>query len=180
MNTKKISRTALLLALAVASQFLKNLSVYITGPIINCILIIAVIYCGLGSAAFLSVVLPVTSWLITASPIITSMPVIMPCIMAGNFILVYFVWLFMHKEDTDKRLIAGLISGCIVKAAFMAITISLLVLQLMGPGSGLPEAALNMAKVTFSVTQLTTGLIGAALAFAVKKALDKAINSRAE
>ena len=44
MKTRQITTTALLLALCIASQFLKNTSVYITGPIINCILIVAVVF----------------------------------------------------------------------------------------------------------------------------------------
>ena len=41
----------ILLALCVASQFLKNLSPYITGPVINCILAVAALSCGFWSGA---------------------------------------------------------------------------------------------------------------------------------
>lgn len=174
MKLSKFTRTAILLALAVASQFLKNLSVYITGPIVNCILIICVLYCGLGNAAILCVVLPLTSWLITGSPIMSAMPVIIPCIMAGNFVLLFFVWLFEKRGDSDKNLIAGMAAGCVGKALLMWLTISCLVLSLLGPDSGLPAPALAAAKFTFSVTQLTTAAIGCAAALAVKKAIDKA------
>ena len=178
MNTKTITRTALLLALAVAGQFFKNLSVYITGPVINCILIIAALYCGTVSGVFLSAVLPVTSWLITGSPIMTAMPVIVPCVMAGNLILALLARLAVSRGGSDGRLSLCLTAGCAAKALFMGLTISLLVLQLQGPGSGLPEKALTAAKITFSLTQLTTGLIGAALAFSLKKALDRTAGVR--
>ena len=46
MKTKQLTLTALLLALCIASQFLKNTSVYLTGPVINCILILSAVFCG--------------------------------------------------------------------------------------------------------------------------------------
>lgn len=174
MKLNKFTRTALLLALAVASQFLKNLSVYITGPIINCILIVCLLYCGLGNASILCAVLPLTAWLITGSPVISAMPVILPCIMAGNFVLVLFVWPFVKRGDSDKNLIAGMAAGCVVKALLMGLTVSWLVLTLLGPGSGLPAPALAAAKLTFSVTQLATAVIGCIPVLALKKAIDKA------
>ena len=172
-KTKTLCKTALLLALAIVSQFFKNISVYITGPIINCILIIAVLSCGLASGTILAVITPLTSWLITGSPIMNAMPVVPFCVMGGNFILVLFVWLFVRKKETNRNLIIGMITGSVLKAAFMAVTIVLIVLQLLGPSSGLPEAALTAAKTTFSITQLITSLIGSALAFIIWQPLKK-------
>lgn len=178
MNTKKIARLAILLALAIASQFLKNLSVYITGPIINAILIIATLSCGIGGGAILSVITPLTSWLITGSPIMTAMPVIIPCIMLGNFVLCLVVYLFVKKNDDTIRLAIGEIVGSVVKAACMYLTIAVGVLQIFGPSSGLPEKALVIAKSTFSVTQLITALLGSLLAFLIWIPLKKAINNK--
>ena len=173
MKLNRFTRTAILLALAVASQFLKSLSVYITGPIINCILIICVLYCGLGNAAILCVVLPLTSWLITGSPIMSAMPVIVPCIMAGNFVLVLSVWLFDRRSSTGRSILSGMAIGCVVKALLMWLTISCLVLSLVGSSSGLPAPALAAAKLTFSVTQLITAVIGCIPVPIIKAAIDK-------
>ena len=68
-SVKILCRTAVLLALCIASQFLKNLSVYLTGSIINAILVIATLSCGFWSGIAISLVTPVTSWLITGSQI---------------------------------------------------------------------------------------------------------------
>lgn len=174
-KTKILCRAAVLLALAVISQFFKNTSVYITGPIINCILVIAVLSCGIGAAAVLSIVTPLTSWLITGSPVMNALPVIPFCVMAGNFLLVLMVWLFIRGKETNGKLAAGLGVGCVVKSAFMAVTISLLVLSLLGPSSGLPEPALAVAKVTFSLTQLITSVIGSVLAFVIWQPLKKTL-----
>ena len=40
IKTKQITVTAIMLAICLVSQFFKNLSVYITGPIINAALIL--------------------------------------------------------------------------------------------------------------------------------------------
>ena len=172
-KTKIICQTALLLALAIVSQFFKNLSVYITGPIINCILIIAVLSCGLISGTILAVVTPITSWIITGSPIMSALPIVPFCVMGGNFILVLVVWLFVRNRETNRSLILGMLAGSVIKAVFMAVTIVLLVLQLLGPSSGLPDAALTAAKTTFSVTQLITALIGSAFAFIIWQPLKR-------
>ena len=44
IKTKQITVTAIMLAICLVSQFFKNLSVYITGPIINAALILTVLY----------------------------------------------------------------------------------------------------------------------------------------
>lgn len=176
MKLNTFTRTAILLALAIASQFLKNLSVYITGSIVNCILIICVLYCGLGNASLLCVVLPLTSWLITGSPIMSAMPIIIPCIMVGNFVLVLFVWLFIKRGNTNKNLVIGMAIGCVSKFIFMWFTVSFLILALLGPGSGLPAPALAAAKFTFSVTQLITAVIGCLTVLPLKNTMDKVMD----
>lgn len=175
MKTKQITTTALLLALCIASQFLKNTSVYITGPIINCILIIAAVFCGLLSGAILSIVTPLTSWLITGSPLMSAIPAIVPCIMAGNFLLVLMVWLFICKKSGNKDLLCGILAGSLIKSAFMGLTISLLILPLLGPSTALPAPALAAARITFSLTQLITALIGGAIALVIVPTLRHAV-----
>lgn len=108
INTKMLCRAAILLALCIASQFLKNTSDYITGPIINAILIIATLSCGFIGASAIGLITPLTAWLITGSPIMSSYPAIVPCVMLGNVILVSCVWLFSQwlqkKFVTTSRL----------------------------------------------------------------------------
>lgn len=94
INVRLLCCTALLLALCIASQFLKNTSVYITGSVVNTILVIATLSCGFLSGAAISVIAPLTSWWITGSPIMGAYPAIVPCVMVGNLILVAFVWFF--------------------------------------------------------------------------------------
>ncbi len=167
IKTRVLVQTALLLAIAIVAQFFKNASVYITGPIVNCVLIIGVLSCGLLGGAILAVLTPLTAWVITGSPVMTAMPLVPVCVMGGNLILVVLVWLFYRIKAENNALIAGLVTGSLFKAGFMALTISMFVLTVYGPDSGLPDAALAAAKVTFSVTQLITAAIGSVLAFVV-------------
>ena len=104
INTRLLCRAAILLALCIASQFLKDTSVYITGSIINTILIIATLSCGFLGAAAIALITPLTAWLITGSPIMSSYPAIVPCVMLGNVILVSCVWLF--SQWLQKKFVA--------------------------------------------------------------------------
>ena len=53
IKTKQITVTAIMLAICLVSQFFKNLSVYITGPIINAALILTVLYAGMACGIIL-------------------------------------------------------------------------------------------------------------------------------
>lgn len=171
MKTRQLTLTALLLALCIASQFLKNTSVYLTSPIINCILILAAVFCGLWSAVALSLITPLTSWLITGSPLMNAIPLIVPCVMIGNIILAMSVWVSVRKKLCTRNLLLGTLFGAGLKAAFMGGTISLVLLPLLGPATGLPAPALAAARVTFSLTQFITALIGGMLAVLIAPTL---------
>ena len=97
IKTKQITVTAIMLAICLVSQFFKNLSVYITGPIINAALILTVLYAGMACGIILSIITPVTSFFITGSPVMAAIPAMFPCIMIGNIILVACVGLLRKK-----------------------------------------------------------------------------------
>ena len=96
-GTKEIVITAALLAVCIISQFFKNLSVFITGPVINACLIIAVLSAGLASGIILSIITPVTAYIIAASPVMMAVPGIIPLIMAGNAVLVLATYFLLKK-----------------------------------------------------------------------------------
>ena len=83
---------------------------------------------GIPCGIILSVITPVTSFFITGSPIIGAIPAIMPCIMAGNALLVLGVGLVTKKCKGNGGLIAGMAAGSVVKALFMGIVISLILI----------------------------------------------------
>ncbi len=137
VNVRLLCRTALLLALCIASQFLKNTSVYITGSIVNAILILATLSCGFLSGAAISVIAPLTSWWITGSPLISAIPLLLPCIMLGNLLLVAFVWVFSSKiglhtgkaerlELSDDRFRLVLTVAAVASALWASLSIAFL------------------------------------------------------
>ena len=156
ITTKQITTTAVLLAICIVSQFFKNTSVYITGPIINACLIIAALGAGMACGIILSVITPVTSFLITGSPVMSAIPAIIPCVMIGNMILVVAVSLLAKNIKGNAGLIAGMAAGSIAKALFMV-----------------PKMA--VFQTTFSVTQLITAAIGSVFAFIIWIPLKKVI-----
>ncbi|MDD6222511.1 MAG: ECF transporter S component [Lachnospiraceae bacterium] len=175
-NVKKLTIAALMLAVCIASMFLKNTSVFITGPIVNTCLMLTAISCGLGYGLILSAVTPVLSFFITGSPVIAAIPLMMVMIAIGNAILVFFVWLCavrLHRpKNRNVRIVAGGVIGSCVKAAFMWASISHWLLPMY-----LPEKLQKMLPVLqaqFSTTQLITALIGTVLTVIIWQALKRA------
>lgn len=160
ISTKRLAVTALMLALCIVSQLFKNVSVYITGPIINLILLITLLYAGRGCAFILSVVTPITAFIITGSPIMAALPIVMVAVMAGNAI---YVWAFDIVQKLWSRIYVSVAVASVAKAVLMGGSISLLILPLLGPAVGLPEKAIHTAQITFSVTQLIAGVLGGVL-----------------
>ncbi len=175
-NTKALAQAAILLAICIVSQFFKNLSVYITGPIINACLIICALTAGLGWAILLSVVTPVTSFIITGSPIMAAIPLIIPCVMAGNVILVVCIALLKDKPNVSIGKPLSMAVGSVTKALFMGVVISMIVIPTLLPQDKAPM--MKVFQTTFSVTQLITALIGSVLAYIIMIALGKTINGK--
>ena len=162
ITTKQMTTTALLLALCIVFQSMKGISVYITGSAVNCLLVIAVLYCGLFSGTCIAVITPVVAYFIGATPIITMIPLMMPVIMVGNELLVLGVWTLRKKQ-----LEVGMILGCVLKAMFLWGTVWFVVLPIWG--TNLPGPMLMTVKTTFSVTQFVTACIGSGLAWVIYK-----------
>ncbi len=174
-NTKALVQAAILLAICILSQFFKNLSVYVTGPIINACLIICVFTAGLGYAILVSVVTPITSFIITGSPIMAAIPLIIPCVMVGNVILVLCVAFLKNKPNGKIGRSLSMIVGSILKALFMGVVISLIIIPTLLPADKAPM--MKVFQTTFSVTQLITALIGSAFAYVILIPLKKALRN---
>jgi len=166
LTAKQIATTGIILAICIVSQFFKNLSVYITGPIINACLIICVLSCGLACGIILSVITPVTAFLITGQPIVAAIPAIMPCIMVGNALLVICIHFLKDKISRESlSLSISMIAGCIAKALFMGGVISYWLIP-----NYLPEKMAEkkiIFQTTFSTTQLETAIIGCVIAYII-------------
>lgn len=165
LTTKQIAMTAALLAICIISQFLKNTSVFITGPIVNACIILAGLCAGLVCGIILSIITPVTAYLITGAPIMSAIPAIMPCIMVGNALLVICVCLLKNKAKGKAGLPVSMAVGCVIKALFMGIAISLLLLPAFLPEKMQPM--MDKLQNTYSMVQLITAIIGSIYAYII-------------
>ena len=162
ITTKQITTTALLLALCIVFQSLKGLSVYLTGSAVNCILVIATLYCGIFSGTCIAILTPIVAYFIGATPIINMIPLMMFVIMIGNELIVLCVWL-LHK----KRLVIGMLLGCVTKALFLWATVWFVILPVFG--TKLPAPVVTTVRATFSVTQFVIACIGCVIAWVIYK-----------
>lgn len=167
MNVKIITRTAILLALAILFQTmgrvipLGQFNQFVVGPLINACLIVAAAYTGLAGGAFVSVLSPFGAIL---TGVAIPLP-FAPFIAAGNFILVLAFYLLRKKP------LLGIASGAVLKFGFLLASINLFVRFMNIPSK---KAAIMIG--TFSWPQLITAIIGGLLALLVLKALEKALD----
>jgi len=172
-----ITRTAVLIALTVVLQALTLQfgNQFITGSIVNLMLIIAVMTCGLSTGLTVGAFTPVLPTLLGFGPL---WPIV-PFIAAGNMALVT-AWHFIGGREILNRYAAygiALVTGATAK--FLALYFG--VVQLAIPYIlGLPEespASIAMSFM-FSYPQLITASIGGVCAILLLPALLKAIKQR--
>lgn len=176
MNYKKrtlwITRTAVFIALLIVLQAatapLGN--VFITGSMVNMLLIVSVMTCGLSSGISVGVVSPVIAKLIGIGPLWF----LIPFIAAGNVILVVLWHIIADRESKQKYAVsvAALIVAaagkfCVLYVGIVKIAVPLLL--------NLPEPQAKVISNMFSVTQFITALIGGIIAVMVLQPLKKAI-----
>ena len=182
LSTKQIVTTGIILAICIISQFFKNLSVYITGPIINACLVICLLSCGLACALILSIITPITAFFITGSPIISAVPMIMPFIMLGNAMLVIWIYCLNDRiaKGTSSSLPISMVIGSIVKAVFMGVSISLWLIPSFLPKSPMAEKLMTKMPIfqqTFSFVQLITAIVGCIYAYVIWIPLKKSFTN---
>ena len=181
--TKQVAISGVMLAICILSQFFKGISVYITGPVINLCLIITVMMAGLKWAVILSVITPITAFIIAASPVMNAVPGIIPLIILGNDILVVMTYFFVKPAITgdsriiNVRFIVWSVLSAVAKGAFMGLTISLWLLPAFIPEASPLREKMPIFQTMFSITQFITALIGFAyfcvVWIALRKAADK-------
>ena len=168
-NTQKLTYSAMLLAIAIISMIFKGggvfFVVFVTGAIVNACIIIDSHLCGILHGVILSVITPIAAYFISPNPVHQTVPLVVPCIMIGNALIAICVALIGKKEKTNIMLPVSMGVGSIVKAVFMGIAISLLILPNMLPEKLMPN--LKTLQFTFSVVQLFAALVGSVYAYIV-------------
>ncbi len=167
-----ITRTALLVALLVATQALtSSLGMQLlTGSLVNLILVISVMAAGLSSGIAVALISPLAAKLLGIGPLWS----LIPFIMLGNCTLV-ILWHIVGAR-LFKDSIIGYISALAAASVGKYLVLYLGIVRIMIPMFlNLPEKQATVISATFSVTQLITALIGGALAILILPVLKKAL-----
>ena len=169
MNAKSITRTAILLALLVALQYAtSSLGQLVTGSCVNLVLAVAALFAGLWSGVAVAAVSPFFAFLLGVGP---KLAAVVPFIALGNlvYVLLLSLWGGKRGDSPLRRLFAvGAAAGC------KALALYVLVVRLLLPTLGLPEAQAALMSRMFSWPQFVTALVGGCLALAVVPALKRA------
>lgn len=168
-KTKFITRTALLLAVAIAFQlfgrFLGPYNNFIVGPVVNAVLIIATAIAGLWSGVAIAVIAPLVSAFTNKAAIAPLILAFSPFIIIGNVIIAAA---FATLKKKSK--IAAIIIGAVVKFAFLFAAISIFTSLVKMQ----PKVAATLTNL-FSWPQFVTALIGGAIALIVLAAVGKSL-----
>jgi hypothetical protein len=166
-NIRFITRTAIILALTIVFQTLGRFiplgqnSQFVVGPLVNACLVIATGVVGLGAGALIAIISPFGAILTGAAVPLA----LAPFIALGNFVLVLFFYLLFKKN-----IVAGVITGSVIKFAVLLASINIFV-EIMG----IPGKKAEVLLWAFSWPQLITALVGGFIALGVIAALKKNI-----
>lgn len=174
-NKKKIlwiTQTAVFIALLIVLQAVTASlgNTMITGTVVNLLLIVSVMTCGLASGISVAAVSPVIAKLIGIGPFW----ILIPFIAAGNIVLV-LIWHFIGKKDTTRRYgpyFAAMTTAAVVKFLVIYIGVVKIAVPLL---LKLPEPQASVVSGAFSVPQLFTALAGGIIASIVLPNIKKAL-----
>ena len=174
-----------MLALLVALQAVTmSLGQLVTGSCVNAMLTITVLLMGMGSGVTLAVISPVCAFLLGIAPnLVTVLP-----IMVGNAIFVVLLRLIAGKDQkTLWRQPVALVAAAGAKFAALYLLVVKIICgvasdHLLGKKLGsnviLGPKMLKKLPVMFTWPQLTTALIGGALALLLVPVLRKALRKK--
>ncbi|WP_132994945.1 ECF transporter S component [Sporanaerobacter acetigenes] len=163
MTTEFITRTAILLAIALVLQMtLRGVGQPLVGPLINFVLIMSVYLVSVGSGIIVGCLTPLLAFAFGITPFFP----IVPFIMIGNVLYVTF---FNFFKNRIKRVgdIYAIIFASLIKYAFLTISVRYIVVLFAKVSPKIIAA--------FSLPQLYTALVGGVLAIIVKRFLPKSM-----
>jgi uncharacterized membrane protein len=168
-----ITRTAVLIAITVVLQALTLQlgNQFITGSVVNLMLILSVMTCGLSTGLTVAAFTPILPTLLGFGPL---WPVV-PFIASGNMALVA-LWHFIGNRNMGNAYIAYVIAtvaGAVAKFLILYFGIVRIAIPYI---LGLPEG--NVMSVLFSYPQLITATTGGVCAIILLPLLLKAIKER--
>ncbi len=178
-KTQKITRTALLIAILFVIQYFKNISAYISGPIVNTILLIATFYIGIPSGILLSIIAPVSSYFIAGGAAMTFLMTqtkftALPIIIIGNIIYVLFSAI-IYNQKNNLNLILGLTVSSVLKWLFMFLSADFIIKPLFEENLG--EKIAILGKI-FGTLQLYAAIVGSIIFYLIFKIITIKSTSR--
>ena len=178
MNNKDkifwIARSSVFIALLIVLQVATApLGQIVTGVIVNLILVVCVMTCGLSPGCSVAAVSPVVAKIFGIGPFWS----LIPFIATGNIVLVV-LWHYIgnrHMGHKYAPYAAALVTAAVAK--FLVLYVG--ILQIAVPIIlGLPEQQAAVISVMFSIPQLINPLIGGILATILLPILKNAIGER--
>jgi hypothetical protein len=173
-KTLWITTTGILVALTIVLQAVTAvMGQLVTGSLVNLILIVAVMLCGLPSGIIVGLITPVVAKFLGIGPLWS----IVPFIILGNAVIVT-VWHFTSKMSFANKYVvrcAAAIAGAVCKFVTLYIGIVRFAVPFL---LELPEPQANVVSTMFSVPQLFTALIGGSVAVLILPVLEKAVKPK--
>ena len=165
INTKTLSQFIILSSIAMFVPFFIHLQ-WLTGPMVNAILIITLFVVGIRSALVLCMVPSLMALSGGLIPAILA-PAI-PFIMLSNVILVLTVDYFYNNiKDNFKGFAAGVFIGAFIKFGFLFLSINIVADLLIKQ-----ELAAKISQL-FSFSQFLTAVTGGVIAWVILKLLKR-------
>lgn len=173
-NILWITRTAVLTALLIVMQTVTSAfgNTLVTGSIVNLILIISVMTCGLSTGLTVAVVSPMCAKLLGIGPLWS----LIPFIIAGNIILV-IIWYFIGNSKIWKKNFSYIIA-LVIAALSKFLILYLGIVQIAIPILlNLPKPQATIISNMFSIPQLFTALLGGILAIIALPFLKRSVKT---
>jgi len=159
-RTEKITKSAVLLSLALIFQIgFTPFAQPVVGPLVNMVLLLAVITVGPAIACFIGCLTPMAAYGLGIMPVLPVVPVII----LGN--LLYVLTFYYLKKIS---LLVGVAGAAVTKTALMALAVRLLAKYLI------PSLPLQIITV-LTLPQLYSALLGGGMALLVDKYLPQKV-----
>lgn len=168
-----MTRTAILIVLLIVLQAATTPmgNPLITGSIVNLLLILSVMTCGLSSGLCVAAVSPVIAKLFGIGPLWA----LIPLIAAGNVVLVV-LWHWIGNQSIGEKKYTAYLIALAAAAATKSLVLYVGIVKIAIPlFLGLPEKQTAVISQMFSLPQLITALVGGALALVLFPRLNNAL-----
>lgn len=176
--TRTITRTAVFLALLLAMQATtRPLGQYVTGSLVNLVLIASSVLCGFWGGVFVALLSPLFAFLLGIGP---AFPAILPFVMLGNLLFVVTWFFFVCKIGKGQFFPFG-IFALVFGAGFKFLLLHFGIVRWAIPFVlNLPQKQGAVLSASFSLPQLVTAFIGGVGALLILPPLQKALFKNAK